>query len=96
MNNTDVMLAHTQIFTDSYIGVYNEHWLELIDSTCTIINAYCEQHGVQFNALQVKVKWGQLRFYWTMSPNDETTHEHWDFFSAIIEHLEGACYERAK
>jgi len=94
MTAQDVIEAHPQIFAVSELSVRSEEWLKLIDAVCVIASSYGEQHNVQFHAMQVKVKWGDLRFYWAMSPNDETTHEHWDFFSALISHLEEVCRER--
>jgi hypothetical protein len=40
-------------------------WYQLIDSLCSTIQNQCDNSGVQTEALQVKEKFGTLRFYIT-------------------------------
>lgn len=59
-------------------GFPSDGWFELIDELSLNIQNLCDQKGFQVEAVQVKSKWGGLRFYITTvgtSKIDESDHE---------------------
>jgi len=52
----------------------NEGWRDLLERACTRIEAAVIADGGTFSALQIKEKYGTLRFYWTGRLSKEAEH----------------------
>ena len=63
MTHDDLMNKHNRILHSCrYLGV-SEGWYSLIDSLCTDLQVMSDASDRQVKALQVKEKFGGLRFY---------------------------------
>jgi len=47
-------------------GFPGDGWFELINTLSSDLQSVCDNHGIQIEAVQVKSKWGGLRFYYVI------------------------------
>lgn len=69
----DLIKKYPKIFDDDlFYGLeVNEGWHDLLDKLCGDIQFYCDNNDfLQVRAIQVKEKFGALRFYCTPAPDE--------------------------
>lgn len=63
MTHDELMQKHHKILGKAgYLGV-NDGWLPIIDQLCNTLQNMSDSDGLQIEAVQVKEKFGGLRFY---------------------------------
>ena len=53
-------------------GFPGNGWFELINTLSSDLQSVCDKHGIQIEAVQVKSKWGGLRFYYDVKDLEST------------------------
>ena len=54
---------------------HGDGWYDLLEEACLEIEKLCKDNGIRVVALQVKEKFGSLRFYYTVEYDTEKTDE---------------------
>ena len=63
MTHDELMEKHKLILSSARYMAVNDGWFPLIDQLCTDLQALTQQGHPQTEAVQVKEKFGGLRFY---------------------------------
>lgn len=61
---------YPKIFSECFSLGVPEHWESIVDELCTDLQEYADKSGRQAQCVQVKEKFGSLRFY-LVSEDDE-------------------------
>lgn len=96
MTSEELAEKYPKIFENAYPGV-EKGWLWLIDELCKGLQFDTDQNGYpQVKALQVKEKFGGLRFYYTsIEPKDakrDTVEHHYGVQSGMVRMIESLSY----
>jgi len=65
-----------------------EYWSDNIVALCTILDGYCKLHSIELKVMQVKEKFGGLRFYYMLA---EATNQQEHFIRNLVGEVECLC-----
>lgn len=73
-------------------GFPGDGWFELIDELSFDIQNLCDQKGFQVEAVQVKSKWGGLRFYITSTDECDVDNSDYEILRKLISAAESKSF----
>ncbi len=73
-------------------GFPGDGWFELIDALSFDIQNLCDQKGFQVEAIQVKSKWGGLRFYITSTDSCDVDNSDYEILRKLISAAESKSF----
>lgn len=73
-------------------GFPGDGWFELIDELSFDIQNLCDQKGFQVEAVQVKSKWGGLRFYITSTDECDVDTSDYEILRKLISAAESKSF----
>lgn len=74
-------------------GFPGDGWFNLIDELSSKLQDLCDQKGFQIEAVQVKSKWGGLRFYIASTDTRDIGESDYEVLRAIISDAERRSYK---
>jgi len=74
-------------------GFPGDGWFDLIDELSSKLQDLCDQKGFQIEAVQVKSKWGGLRFYIAATDTEEIKEDDYQELRKIIGEAERLSFE---